>query len=94
MSNRTSPDKVVRCVMCSKTYGEVYQGSAANGQGYGCACEISGDIIRGHYGSIKHDMRVYRSPHITGLPLCGTACDDCVDELIEAGATLISSSEW
>lgn len=75
-------DHKVVCDCCKKEFPALWPHN--NTQAIGCAADIEGDTIIGHYGSTVADMSVYefkngRPPHIPE----GLVCDDCIKKFIE-----------
>lgn len=88
----TAPEQeqhTVQCARCELHFEEAYPGGCDTGQGYECACEVRDDLIRGHYGSTRHDMSVYEAATPLGLPSGASVCDDCVDTLLAEGVIVL-----
>jgi hypothetical protein len=77
-------NKVI-CSVCGKVFKDAQVFSAETGQALGCAAVIDENGAEGHYGSIRHDLRVYSWVKRPETVRDGIACDDCVTELVESG---------
>lgn len=84
-TGENAAQNTVECCRCERRFDEAYPGGHERGQGYQCACEVRDDRIRGHYGSTRHDMAIYRADAPLGLPYGASVCDDCMDELVSVG---------
>ena len=74
-------DTPVVCARCESTFANVGFG---DDQGSGCASTHNGKFLSGHYGSMRHDMKLYRVAQPQHIPE-GNICDGCIDTLLESG---------
>lgn len=72
---------MVTCKTCGSGHPAIFEDTE---QGTGCSATLfhreSEHFVVGHYGSLKHDGRLYKLK--TGEYTLGTICDDCIDVLV------------
>ena len=74
----------VICATCEKLHKDVI--SIPDRQAFGCASEVRGKTIVGHYGSHLIDGDVYEFARRPTYVKDGVICDTCTEKLILTGA--------
>lgn len=82
-----APLPVVTCSACAMSFPEAVPGGQETGQGVDCAVRVGRDarLVRGCYGSSRHDMSTYAADEKAGLKPGQVICDACVDAMLADG---------